>query len=110
MVPYSIGRDEKRDSSYSFFSPTKEDYETARRSVDAGLLWSEENVEVDDYLHEPNPEVDRILDRQFKIAWSNLFDSVALAAVVIVLVGLFAGTLIFRRDLCQSYSDPLTLG
>lgn len=38
----------------------------ARKYVNTTLLWNKNNAEVDDYLHEPDVDLDRYLDRQME--------------------------------------------
>lgn len=58
----------------------------------SALLWDKENAEADDYLHDPDPELDRMLDRQWSSfslrGWLNVG---LLVALITTLVGLFAG-------------------
>ena len=55
----------------------------------AALLWEKEP---DDFLHDPDPALDKAMDKQMR-KWSimALVNTVALCIVIIVLVGLFAG-------------------
>lgn len=68
-----------------------------RNETDKSLLWAAENAEPDDYLHDPNPELDKYLDKQLA-HWSfaGIVNTFTLAAIVIVLVGLFGGWPIYR--------------
>lgn len=59
--------------------------------IEKGLLWDEENAEEDDFMHNPDGGLDRMMDKQREWAWWPVINTTALAVVVIVLVGLFAG-------------------
>lgn len=58
-------------------------------AASTGLLWEKEP---DDFLHDPDPALDKAMDKQMR-KWSimALVNTVALCIVIIVLVGLFAG-------------------
>lgn len=60
----------------------------------AALLWEKEP---DDFLHDPDPALDKAMDKTMR-KWSfmALLNTLALCVVVIVLVGLFAGWPIYR--------------
>lgn len=64
---------------------------------DESLLWDKSKPDVDDYLHNPDPEIERMLDKQWT-AWSfrGWFNVGLLVTIIIVLVGLFAGWPIYR--------------
>lgn len=70
----------------------------SRSETNSALLWDKENAEADDYLHDPDPEVDRRLDKQ----WGTGFNvrgitNVGMTFLVCcVLVGLFAFWPIYR--------------
>ena len=61
----------------------------AGAGASAALLWEKEP---DDFLHDPDPALDKAMDKQMR-KWSimALINTVALCIVIIVLVGLFAG-------------------
>ncbi|GAA5974252.1 hypothetical protein JCM11641_003355 [Rhodosporidiobolus odoratus] len=60
----------------------------------APLLWEKE---ADDFLHDPDPALDKAMDKQMRrISWAAVINTAALLIVVIVLVGLFAGWPIYR--------------
>lgn len=61
----------------------------AGAGASAALLWEKEP---DDFLHDPDPALDKAMDKQMR-KWSvmALVNTVALCIVIIVLVGLFAG-------------------
>lgn len=63
--------------------------------TNSALLWDKENVEPDDYLHDPDPELDRMLDRQWA-SWSirGWLNVGLLVAIIVTLVGLFAGSVL----------------
>jgi hypothetical protein len=50
---------------------------------DKGLFWNDDNAEIDDYLHDPSPGLDRMLDRQWA-RWSlaGLLNTGALGVLV----------------------------
>lgn len=63
-----------------------------KEGVDSTLLWDKANADIDDYMHDPNPELDRHLDSQFpSISWKGVLNSGLLLIIVAVLLGLFAG-------------------
>lgn len=66
----------------------------AGAGASAALLWEKEP---DDFLHDPDPALDKAMDKQMR-KWSvmALVNTVALCIVIIVLVGLFAGWPIYR--------------
>ncbi|KAM0754664.1 beta-glucan synthesis-associated [Meredithblackwellia eburnea MCA 4105] len=77
--------------------PLKERLADARKEIDPALFWDKENAEVDDYLHEPDPELDRYLDKQMSgYGWSNIVNTTALCCLIIVIVGLFGGWPIYN--------------
>lgn len=63
-----------------------------RGEPNTALLWDKENAEADDYLHDPDPEIDRMLDKQWA-NWSGRgwLNGGSLILLIVVLVGLFAG-------------------
>ena len=77
-----------------------------RNETDKTLLWAAENAEADDYLHDPNPELDKYLDKQMQ-HWSlaGLINTLSLAAIVIVLVGLFGGWPIYNYAINGGFPD-----
>ncbi|KAL8287312.1 hypothetical protein RQP46_003764 [Phenoliferia psychrophenolica] len=79
------------DDKYEDGPPIKERLAEARKNPDVALLWNDSNTDVDDYLHQPDPAVERHLDRQFGFSWSRLFDSSMLIVLIVVIVGLFGG-------------------
>lgn len=74
--------------------------------TDKSLLWAAENAEPDDYLHDPNPELDKYLDKQME-HWSfaGLVNTLSLAVIVIVLVGLFGGWPIYNYVINGGFPD-----
>ena len=81
-----LNRDSTMSSSSSEF-----DYDQ-KVDPDATLLWSKDNVENDDYLHNPDPDIERLLDQQWQ-RWSirGWLNVGLLAALITVLIGLFGG-------------------
>lgn len=59
------------------------------------MLWEKEP---DDFLHDPDPALDKAMDKQMR-KWSimALVNTVALCIIIIVLVGLFAGYVLVDR-------------
>ncbi|KAK4703162.1 beta-glucan synthesis-associated protein KRE6, partial [Phenoliferia sp. Uapishka_3] len=59
---------------------------------DESLLWLKENSEADDFMHEPDPDLERMLDKQWS-RWSarGYINVGLLSALIIVLIGLFGG-------------------
>jgi hypothetical protein len=54
------------------------------------LLWEKENAEPDDYLHDPDPVLDRMLDRQMgHFSVKGVCNVIVLATIIIGLVGAF---------------------
>ncbi|GAA5962832.1 hypothetical protein JCM3765_001538 [Sporobolomyces pararoseus] len=66
----------------------------AGAGASTSLLWEKEP---DDFLHDPDPALDKAMDKQMR-KWSimALVNTVALCVIIIVLVGLFAGWPIYR--------------
>ncbi|KAM0791358.1 hypothetical protein ACM66B_005825 [Microbotryomycetes sp. NB124-2] len=63
----------------------------------ASLLWTKENVEDDDYLHNMDPAVEKMLDKEYSHgSIRGIINVGAVSIVVIVLVGLFAGWPIYN--------------
>lgn len=64
---------------------------------DYSLVWCQENKEPDDYLHEPDPDIERLLDRQWQ-SWSlrGWLNVGLLSALIITLIGLFGGWPIYN--------------
>lgn len=69
-----------------------ESLKSRRTETNTALLWDKENAEADDYLHDPDPELERMLDQQWA-NWSGRgWLNVGILVLLIVgLVGLFAG-------------------
>ncbi|GAA5820003.1 hypothetical protein JCM11251_005442 [Rhodosporidiobolus azoricus] len=60
-------------------------------------LWEKGNEDVDDYLHEPEEQVDKLLDRQARIpTWRAVADTASLIIVVLVCLGVFLGWPVLR--------------
>lgn len=95
-----------RDSYYSSPPPSKLDFLTARSTLSPTLLWQKGNEEPDDFLHEPDEGVDRKLDEEWKFAWKNFADSLAMVVVVCAVVGLFAGWPIARYVIFGGFPGP----
>ncbi|GAA5976460.1 hypothetical protein JCM10908_005507 [Rhodotorula pacifica] len=67
----------------------------------AALLWEKEP---DDFLHDPDPALDKAMDKQMhKFSIMAAVNTAALVIVVIVLVGLFAGWPIYRYAIDGSW-------
>lgn len=63
-----------------------------KEGVDSTLLWDKANADVDDYMHDPDPELDRILDRQIgAISWKGVLNSGLLVVIVAVLLVFLQG-------------------
>ncbi|GAA6037271.1 hypothetical protein JCM8097_008655 [Rhodosporidiobolus ruineniae] len=72
----------------------------------AALLWEKEN---DDFLHDPDPALDKMMDKQTKrLSWAAVLNTAALLIVVIVLIGLFAGWPIYRYAIDGSWGSYAT--
>ncbi|BGP45319.1 hypothetical protein JCM10450v2_001137 [Rhodotorula kratochvilovae] len=64
-----------------------------------GAAWPTQwEKEPDDFLHEVDPELERMMDKQMRsrFSWFALVNTAVLCIVVIVLIGLFAGWPIWR--------------
>ncbi|GAA5850463.1 hypothetical protein JCM8547_001883 [Rhodosporidiobolus lusitaniae] len=70
------------------------------------FLWEKGDEEADDFLHEPNDEVDAILDRRRwrRTSWSAAADTLFLVIVVLVIVGLFAGWPVLRYGIIGNWT------
>ena len=55
------------------------------------LLWTKENKEIDDYMYEMDPDVERLLDKWDRRSVRGWVNGGVLATIGVVLVGLFAG-------------------
>ncbi|GAA5901188.1 hypothetical protein JCM8208_002298 [Rhodotorula glutinis] len=72
----------------------------------AALLWEKEP---DDFLHDPDPALDKAMDKQMrKWGFISLLNTASLCIVVIVLVGLFAGWPIYRFAIDGSWGSYAT--
>jgi hypothetical protein len=82
-------------SEASFGAPNDSSLESVksrRTETNTALLWDKENAEPDDYLHDPDPELERMLDRQWANWSARGWLNVGILVLLIVgLVGLFAG-------------------
>ncbi|GAA5886046.1 hypothetical protein JCM6882_004244 [Rhodosporidiobolus microsporus] len=69
------------------------------------FLWEKGNEDIDDYLHEPDEEVDKILDRQARktATWRAAADVSSLIIVVLVVLGLFLGWPVLRFGIIGSW-------
>ncbi|KAM0753117.1 family 16 glycoside hydrolase [Meredithblackwellia eburnea MCA 4105] len=65
---------------------------------DYSLLWRQENKEADDFLHEPDPDLERMLDRQCGSCFSfrGWLNVSLLTILIVVLIGLFGGWPIYK--------------
>ena len=71
--------------------------DSSKSAVNTALLWEKENVEPDDYLHEPNPELDSILDRQWlRYSKRGIWNVLLLTIVIGGLIALFMGWPVWR--------------
>ncbi|GAA5855826.1 hypothetical protein JCM8547_000376 [Rhodosporidiobolus lusitaniae] len=62
--------------------------------------------EADDFLHDPDPALDKIMDKQRnRFSWAAIINTSALLVVVIVLIGLFAGWPIYRYAIDGSWGS-----
>lgn len=77
---------------------------------DASLLWTKENVEPDDYLHNTgDPALERMLDKQVGgLSPRGLVNVSVLAIVIIVIVGLFAGWPIYSYAIHGEFPNSAT--
>ncbi|KAI5478650.1 glycoside hydrolase family 16 protein [Pseudohyphozyma bogoriensis] len=74
--------------------------------VDESLLWDDGNKEMDDYLHNPDPAVDKLLDRQW--AWNSLrgwVDGGFFLIIIAAVVGVFAGWPIYRFGVAGGFPN-----
>jgi hypothetical protein len=82
----------------------------AGAGVGAGtaLMYKHEE-ENDDFLHDPDPALDKVMDKQMS-RWSvaAVIDTAALFIVVIVLIGLFAGWPVYRYAIQGSWGSYAT--
>lgn len=63
-----------------------------KAEIDSSLLWDKKNAEADDYLHDPNPELDSVLDNQWgSFSSRGLLNVILLSVVIGSLVGVFMG-------------------
>lgn len=87
-------------SEASFGAPNDSSLESVksrRTETNTALLWDKENAEPDDYLHDPDPELERMLDRQWANWSARGWLNVGILVLLIVgLVGLFAGWPIYQ--------------
>lgn len=77
---------------------------------EASLLWTKDNVESDDYLHNVgDPAFEKMLDKQWSgispRGWMNVG---ALAIILIVIVGLFAGWPIYNYAIAGGFESAAT--
>ncbi|GAA6011375.1 hypothetical protein JCM10207_008318 [Rhodosporidiobolus poonsookiae] len=69
----------------------------------SALLWEKEP---DDFLHDPDPAVDKAMSKQRqRVSMIGMINTAALLVVVIVLVGLFAGWPIYRYAIDGSWGS-----
>ncbi|KAI5480288.1 glycoside hydrolase family 16 protein [Pseudohyphozyma bogoriensis] len=112
-----VGSPSHRYSTYSndsYAYGNEDGYEKRGPSaggVDESLLWDASKPESDDYLHNPDPEVERMLDRQWQ-AWSlrGWLNMGLLIVIIVVLVGLFAGWPIYHYVIQAALSNSNSLG
>lgn len=65
---------------------------SSKPEINTALLWDKTNVETDDYLHDPNPELDRKLDQEWgRFSTRGFFNVALLVLIVGALVGMFMG-------------------
>ena len=91
-LPYRYS-DSPSDSSLEAARPARfHRRDSSKSAVNTALLWEKENIEPDDYLHEPNPELDSILDRQWaRFSKRGLVNVIILVIVIGGMIGLFMG-------------------
>ncbi|BGP16403.1 hypothetical protein JCM10213v2_004405 [Rhodosporidiobolus nylandii] len=60
---------------------------------DTHFLWEKGNEEVDDFIHEYDPELDAILDKRAwkRATWYTVADTGSLVLIVLVILGVFLG-------------------
>lgn len=77
----------------SLSSHSDHDFDFERNDTSLSMLYdTDDNKEVDDYLHNPNEELDRHLYGGLgRISWKGALNVGVLTTVIVVLVGLFAG-------------------
>lgn len=107
----SLRKSDMYENEFEDGATLKDRLAEARKNIDPSLLWSLENVATDDFLHEADPDIERLLDKQIGFSFARMMDTVrpgldssnrarltlwisqlALAAVVLVICGLFAGS------------------
>ncbi|GAA5898575.1 hypothetical protein JCM8208_004704 [Rhodotorula glutinis] len=68
--------------------------------------WTSWEKEPDDFLHEVDPELERMMDKQMRsrFSWFALLNTASLCIVVIVLIGLFAGWPVYRFAIDGSWN------
>ncbi|GAA5936830.1 hypothetical protein JCM3775_002719 [Rhodotorula graminis] len=68
--------------------------------------WTSWEKEPDDFLHEVDPELERMMDKQMRsrFSWFALLNTASLCIVVIVIVGLFAGWPVYRFAIDGSWN------
>ncbi|GAA5887428.1 hypothetical protein JCM6882_002525 [Rhodosporidiobolus microsporus] len=72
----------------------------------AALLWEKEP---DDFLHDPDPALDKAMDKQMRrVSFWAVVNTAALFIVVVVMVGLFAGWPIYRYAIDGSWGSYAT--
>lgn len=90
MLPYSNSNSR---SDFSSGSDIRRSLSNEKKlGVDASLLWTKDsNLEADDYLHNPDAELDKIIDNQFASRYSTrgLLNVFWLVVVVGGLIGVF---------------------
>ncbi|GAA6029982.1 hypothetical protein JCM8097_009200 [Rhodosporidiobolus ruineniae] len=114
LLPYASPNGSPSSSSSGFehleASPSASDYHQYPSSnsiprlagISCALARRESNLlfekEVDDYLHDFDPELEKHLDkqRQARFSFMAILNTICLLVVVIVLIGLFAGWPIYR--------------
>ncbi|KAK4703627.1 beta-glucan synthesis-associated protein KRE6, partial [Phenoliferia sp. Uapishka_3] len=64
------------DEDYEGAPSFKERLAEARKNPDATLLWTKGNEDVDDFLHEADPDVEKHLDRQIGMSLTRMLDTV----------------------------------
>ncbi|GAA5875633.1 hypothetical protein JCM1840_003160 [Sporobolomyces johnsonii] len=76
--------------------------------LDSKFLWAKGNEELDDFLHAPDPDVDRLLDRS---AWRRksfyeFANAASLLLIVLVILGLFLAWPVLRYSVLGSWKTP----
>lgn len=101
-LSYEYGRNSPpSDEEEEDRRPMKDRLAEARKSVDATLLWDKQNAEVDDYLHEPDADLDRYLDRQ--MASYSVFGVINTVGGWVLGEGGLRCALTLRRSLSSAY-------